>query len=178
MNCIKNKLSCPRFARVILIVTVFTLVIYAYMLLRPVSHGMGYTTETEYFGETFTSTTVFKADNTSVTTNSTVDMELESFYYVKGGYLFFTTATTEEEYKEEVKYINESFEEAKAIPFYSAKVNAFEFVNVGPDGYSIVYTCTSAIVLAIVFGVVELMLIALTATYLVLSQRAKRNNEE
>ena len=178
MNSIKNKLSCPKIALILLIVTVITLGLYTYMLLRPVSHGMAYSTETVYAGQTFTSATVFKADNTSVTTNSTVDMELESFYYVKGGYLFFTTATTEEEYKEEVEYIKENFEEAKEIPFYSAKVNAFELVTSGPDGYSLVYTCTSAITLAIAFGVVELMLIALASVSLVLSKKAKRNNEE
>ena len=178
MNSITRKLSCPKIALALLIVTAITLGLYAYMLLRPVSHGMRYTAETEYLGETYTSTTVFRADNTSVTTSNSIDIELESFYFVKGGYLFLTYATTEEEYREEVEYIKENFEQAKEIPFYASRVNAFKLVNVAPDGFSTVYKCDTAVVLAILFGVVELMLIALTAISLVLSKRARANDTQ
>ena len=85
-------------------------------------------------------------------------------------------AETEEEYQEEVANINADFEGAVNAPFYASKINAFKLVSVGPDGYTMVYTCTPAIVFAIIGGVVELALLGASVVSLTLYIKAKKEN--
>ena len=82
-------------------------------------------------------------------------------------------AKNDAEYEAEVAYINENFDEALATPFYAAKTNAFKQVAVGFEDDDTIYTCTGAIIFAIVGGVDRLLLIALTAYSFVLSKKAK-----
>ena len=69
---------------------------------------------------------------------------------------------TDEDYAKEVDYINENFDAIVAAPFYGDEINAFVMSAEGIIGYSAEYICESAIVFAVVFGVVELLLIGLT----------------
>ena len=168
----KNILSSSKILRTLLIVTIISMGLYIYMIARPVSYGMGYHTETEYEGESFEGTMKFYPDRTFTNFNTNYGTEMESRYYCKGGYVFFTLAQDEEEYNAEVAYICENFEEAVNTPFYAVKTNAFKQFFVGSDGYELVYTCGSAIVLAVVFGVVELILISLTAASFVVCKKS------
>lgn len=174
----KKFLSNMKTILALLIVTIVTLGIYAYMLARPISYGMEYYNKTEYNGGTFEGAITFKSDNTMINRNSNFDEELKSFYYYKDGYIFFTLAQTSEEYAEEVAYINENFDEAVATPFYADKINAFELVAEESDGYKSVYTCTNAITFAIAGGIVELLLIGLTITAFIFNNKSKHNEEE
>lgn len=158
----KNILSCKKTTIILLIITIISIGFYAYMLARPVSYGMGYHNQTEYDGGVFEGTMKFHADGTMVNFNTNFNEELESRYYCKDGYIFFVLAETDEEYEKEVASINENFDEAIKKPFYSDEINAFQLVATEGDGFTTVYTCKSAIVFAVVGGVVELALIAFT----------------
>lgn len=158
----KKFLSSAKTATVFLVVTIILLGFYAHLLAAPMSYGMAYRTETEYEGFVFEGAITLHPDKTMTTETSNFDEAIESRYYHQDGYLFYTMALTDEAYEKEVAMIKEDFEGAVASPFYAAKINAFEIVNEGPDGYTNVYTCQGAIVLAVVFGAVELCLIALT----------------
>ena len=70
--------------------------------------------------------------------------------------------------------INENFEAARNTPFYAVKINAFRFVVNGADGYSVVYSCTQAIVFAILGGVIELALIGLACASFISGKKAKQ----
>lgn len=166
-------LSCTKTVIVFLIVMMVSLGAYMYMFTRPMSYGMEYYHKTVYEGERFECTMIFRSDGTMVTRNTTFEEDIDSRYYYKDGYVFFTMAQTDAEYEEEVAYINDHFEEAIQSTFYAAKADTFRVVTEGPDGYTSVYTCTSAIVWAVVGGVVELALIVLTAITLMLSRKAK-----
>lgn len=156
---------------VLLVLSVAFLGFYVYMIARPISYEMAYTNSAVYEGETFESETEFYADSTTLTKNSAFKDGVKSYYYYKNGYVFSIVAFTEEGYQEEVEKINADFEGAVNKPFYASKINAFKFEAVGPDGYSLTYTCTPAIVFAIVGGVVELMLIGVTISVFVLSKK-------
>ena len=163
-------------ATVLLVVTVLSLGFYAYMLLRPISYGMSYHNVTEYDSGTFEGTIKFRADETMTSNNTNFDKEIKSYYYQKNGYVFFVMALTADEYEEEVKYINENFDEAVNTPLYADKINAFKLVLEESDGYGVVYTCKPAIVFAIVAGIVELALVSLTVLSFVL--RKKNEDQE
>ena len=153
---ISNKITTI----VLLVVSVAFFGFYTYMLARPISYGMDYHNVTVYDGGVFEGTMKFKVDKTMFNSNTNFNEELKSFYYYKSGYIFFTMAENSEDYQEEVAYINDNFDQAIATPFYADKINAFRLVLEEDDGYSTTYTCKSAIVLAIVGGVVELVLIS------------------
>ena len=169
----KNILSSAKTAIILLAVTVLTIVFYTYMLVRPVSYGMGYLTETVYEGETFKSAMKFKANGTVLIRNTNLPEELENRYYYKKGYVFMLMAKTDEEYDEEVSYINDNFDEAVNSPFYADKIGAFKMVTEGPDGYSVKYVCKGAVAFAIIFGIVELMLVSLTVFSYVLYKKTE-----
>ncbi len=169
----KKFLSYTKTFIVLLIVTAIFLSFYAYMLARPISYGMGYLNRSAYEGVSFEGTMKFYTDNTMVVESTNFDEKMEYFYYYKDGYLFSTVAMTEEEYEVEVAYINDNFEEAIKSPFYATKINAFRQVAEGIDGYTMIYTCTSAITFAAVGGVVALILVALTVCTLILSKKSK-----
>ena len=171
----KKLLSCKKTAIITLIITIVSIVLYAYMLARPISYGMGYHNETVYEGGTFEGTMKFYPDRTMVTRNTNFDEELSSRYYYKDGYIFFTLAQTDKEYEEEIASINENFDEAIKKPFYADKINSFKLVASEGDDFTTVYTCEPAIVFAAVGGVVELILIGLTCVSFVLYKKSKRD---
>ena len=106
-----------------------------------------------------------------ITSNTNFEEELESRYYYKDGYVFFTMAETDEAYDGEVDYINKNFDEAKGMPFYADEINAFRLVATEGDGYITVYTCTSAIVFAIIGGIAIAALIGATFVSFILFKK-------
>lgn len=158
----KNILSCKKTAIILLIITIISFGLYTYMIVRPVSYGMAYHNETVYEGGTFEGRMKFHADGTMVNRNTNFNEDLKSRYYYKDGYVFFTLAKTDKEYEEEIASINENFDEAIKTPFYADEINAFQLVATEGDGFTTVYTCKSAIVFAVVGGVIELALITFT----------------
>ena len=179
----KKFLSCVIPAVILLLVLLLTLGAYAYMLARPISYGMSYHHETVYDGVAFEGDMVYSPDGTVYITNSTYTEGIEEYYYYKDGYLFTLLAQNDMEYDEEVAYIEENFDEAVAMPFYASKINAFQQVFEGPDGYTNIYTCQGAITFAIVGGIIELVLFLaflvlaiLSVIFLVRSKKAKSEN--
>lgn len=158
----KKLLSCAKTATVLLIASFLFLGFNVYMFVRPISYGMDYECKTTYAGVKFEGKLKFNEDGKMITVNSSFKNGTESRYFCKDGYVFFLTATTDEAYESEVKEINKNFKEAIKTPFYASKINAFKLVSEGPDGYKLTYTCTSAIVLAVINSVCELALIVLT----------------
>ena len=151
---------------------------YVYMIARPISYGMSYNNKTVYEGEVFEGSIKFYPDGRMLNKNTNFEEALEDYYYYKDGYVFSLMAETEEEYKEEVAYINDNFDAAVAAPFYAMKINAFQQVAEGTDGYVMTYTCTGAIVFAIAGGVAVLALVFLTVFTFVLSIKAKAKKAE
>lgn len=171
----KKFLACMKTVVILSAVTILSLGFYVYMLARPVSFGMSYHNSTVYEGEVFEGNMKFSSDSTMLTKNTSFNEEIESYYYYKNGYIFFTMAETEEAYQKEVESINADFEGAVNLPFYASKINAFKLVSTGPDGYTMTYTCTPAIVFAVVGGVVELALLGASAVSLMLYIKTKKN---
>jgi hypothetical protein len=66
---------------------------------------------------------------------------------------------------------NKNFDEAIKKPFYADEINAFQLVVTEGDGFATVYTCKSAIVFAVIAGVVEVVLIGFTAVSLFLLKK-------
>jgi hypothetical protein len=174
----KKFLCCKTTAIILVILTILSIGCYAYMLARPISYGMGYHNETVYDGGVFEGTMKFYPDNKMLNSNSNFDEEMESRYYYKDGYVFFTLAQTDEQYEKEVASINENFDAALKMPFYSDKINAFQLVATEGDGFTTVYTCKSAITFAIVGGVIEVALIALSCTAWILGKKRQTEAEE
>ena len=162
----KKLLFNNKAAIILLVFTILSTCFYAYMLARPVSYGMPYHTETVYETTLFEGTMTFYPDNTVVNSNSNFDGEIKSYYFYKNGYVFLLFAQTEEEYQEEVAFINENFEDALSEPFYADSINAFELEADGMGDFSTVYTCTPALIFAVVYGIFELILIGLTSASL------------
>ena len=169
----KNLLSAKITAIILSLAVLISIGFYACMLVRPISYGMEYHTETVYEDQVFEGTVTFQKDGTMVNRNSNFDEAITSYYHYKDGYLFFLLSETKESCEAEVAYINDSFEEAVGTPFYAAKINALRYTVNGMDGYSSVYTCTSAIAFAAGFGVVVTALIALLCASLVLCKKSK-----
>ena len=170
----KKILSSTKTAIILLVGTLALLAFYVYMIARPISYGMEYYAYTEYEGIVFECKVTFNADGTMHTWN-TSNIDLDSRYYYKDGYAFFTLATTDEAYDQEVAWINANFEEAINTPFYAFEINAFRYVASEGDDYSLNYDCKDAVVFAIVAGVVVLMFAGLTTTSFVLSKKTKRD---
>ena len=169
----KNILSKTKTAIILLIVTVLLLGSYVYIIASPVTYGMKYRNETVYEGELFKGSLKYSPDGKVISENTNFDEPFEMYYYYKDGYVFNLMATNDEEYEAEVAYINENFDEASSTPFYAFKTNAFKQIAVGTDADVTTYTSIGAIIFAIVGGVLELALIALTASSFVLSKKAK-----
>ena len=159
----KKLLSNKKTAIALLIATVILLGFYVYMLARPISYGLAYHNKSEYAGGVFEGTMKFYSDETMTNSNTNFYDELESRYYYKDGYVFFTMADTDEKYEEEVDFINKNFDEAIKMPFYADEINAFRVVATEGDGFETVYTCTPAIVFAITVGIAIAALIGLTS---------------
>lgn len=158
----KKLLSDKKTAIILLILTIASIIFYTYMIARPISLGMGYHNESEYYGGVFEGTMKFHSDGTMVNRNSNFNEELRSRYYYKDGYVFFVLAETDEAYEKEIASINENFDEAIKKPFYADEINAFKLVATEGDGFTTVYTCSAAIVFAVIGGVVEAVLLGFT----------------
>ena len=171
----KKILASMKTVTVLLVLTVVFLAFFVYMIARPISYGMEYHNETVYDGEVFEGTMKFGSDYTMLNRNSNFDEEMQSRYYYKDGYIFFTLAETAESYAEEVAWIEANFDEAVDAPFYASEINAFRLTSEGQDGYTSVYTCMPAIVFTVVGGVIELALISLSVVSLVLYKKSKCN---
>ena len=167
----KKVLSCGKTALALLIATVVFLGLYAYAIARPISYGMNYHHRSVYEGIAFEGNVKYYPDGTMCTVNDSFPDGAEARYFYKGGYIFNTMATTDEEYEEETAYIKDNFDEAVNTPFYATTTNAFKQVLTGPDGYTVVYTCAPATVIAVVGGLIGAALIALTATSIVFSRK-------
>ena len=174
----KKLLRSAKTLIVLLVVTVLSLGFYAYMLLRPISYGMEYTHRSEYDGASFSAAWVFDTDNTLLITSDTYPDGEELYYYYTKGNVFTLNATTPEEFEAEVAEIEADLDAALNTPFYSAKVSAFASVSTAPDGYTATYTCVPAIIFALVCGVAELVLVALTVFAFVTSKSAPKTEEE
>lgn len=168
----KNFLSKMKTTIVFFVVTVLTLVLYLYMIARPISYGMEYHTEYTYDGVLFEGTMEFKLNGVLVNSNSNFNEPIISRYYYKDGYIFFTMAKTDEEYNKEVEWIESNFEEAVNTMFYASKVNAFKLVNINNDLKS-EYKCTSAVVFAVVAGVFEFTLASTTCISFIFYKKTK-----
>lgn len=171
----KRLLACTKTTVILLIVAVISLGFFAYMLARPVSYGMGYHNESVYEGAVFEGTIKFYPDGEMTINSSSFAEEMTYRYYYKDGYVFNILATTDEEYEKEIAQINNDFEAALDSPFYSNQINAFRMVAVGADGYTVVYTCTPAIIFAVAYGLFELMLIGVICFSFSLCKKAKCN---
>ena len=158
----------------LLVLTALSLAFYTYMLVRPISYGMGYRTEVVYDGETFEGVMEFSPDLTVVNSNTNFDEEMVSRYYYKDGYVFFTLAQTDEDFAEEVEDIQNNFYESVNTPFYAAEANAFRLAVGGGDGDFLIYVCEGAIAFAAVFGAIELILIALCLYSMLLCKKRGR----
>ena len=169
----KNILSQTKTAIILLFITVLLLGSYVYMIARPISYGMSYYNSVVYEGVKFEGEIRFNSDGTVLSKNTNFEEPIEMYYYYKDGYVFTLVAKNEEERASEIAYINENFDEAIATPLYASKTSAFKQVAVGLDEEVTTYTCTGAIIFAVVGGVVWLALIALTAYSFVLSKKAK-----
>ena len=169
----KNILSKPKTAIILLIATVLFLGSYVYLLTCPISYGMKYRNETVYEGQVFEGSLKYTADRKVISENTNFDEPLEMYYYYKDGYVFHLMATNDEQYEAEVAYINENFDEAVKTPFYASKTNAFKQVAVGMDENVTTYTCKGAIIFAIGGGIDRLLLITLTVYSFALSKKAK-----
>ena len=169
----KNILSKTKTAIILLIVTVLLLGSYVCIVTNPITYGMKYRNESVYDGVVFKGSLKYSLNGKVISENTNFDEPLEMYYYCKDGYVFNLMATNDEEYESEVAYINENFDEASSTPFYAFKTNAFKQVVVGMDEDVTTYTCTGAIIFAIVGGIACLSLIALTAYSFVLLKKAK-----
>ena len=169
----KKILTFTKTTVILLVASIIFIGFYTYMLARPISYGMSYHNKTSDEGGFFEGTIKFYSDGTMVNCNTNFNEEMNSRYYYKDGYVFFTSAKTDKEYEEEIASINENFDEAISIPFYADKINSFKLVLSENDGYTIVYTCTPAIVFAIVGGVIELILIALICASIILRNKIR-----
>jgi hypothetical protein len=174
----KKVLSCKKTAIILLIVTLIAVGFYVYMLARPISYGMAYHNKSEYDGGVFEGTMKFYSSGTMINSNTNFNEDMESRYYYKNGYVFFTIADTDEKYNEEVEFINKNFDEAKGKPFYADEINAFRLVATEGDGFATVYTCTFAITFAIIGGVVGAALVGLTCVCWILSKKKITNAVE
>ena len=172
----KKFIASKKVFVLLLMLTIFFLGFYALNLTRPIFYGWEYHNETVYDDGVFEGNMTFYSSNMMVTENTNLEAPIESYYYYNDGDIFFTLATTEEEYKTEVAWINENYEEALNTPFYAEKINVFELVCQEADGYTMVYTCKEATVFAIAGGIVELILIVITVLSFILGRKEKCKN--
>ena len=156
-----KKSGSWRAALILALVAAVLLVAGIYGMTRPMSYGSEYYHASFFEGEDFNGSMTFYADNTMVIRNTNLDEEYKSYYYYKDGYIFFTLAQTEAEYREEVVTIDADFEGAVNAPFYASKVNAFRLSSEGLDDFKSVYVCQPSIMMLVVWCVVELALISI-----------------
>ena len=152
-------------------IAIILLVVGIYGMTRPLSYGLSYYHASFFEGEDFNGTITFDSDNTLVVSNTNFDEELKFFYYYRNGYIFFPLGETQEEFEKEVVAINEDFEGAINAPFYASKITPFRLSSEGLDGYKTVYFCKNAMMMAAVWGAVELTLIGFAFSAVVRSKK-------
>lgn len=157
--------SCRITALILAAAAIILLIVGIYGMTRPMSYGTNYYHASFYEGDDFQGSMIFYPDNTMTVRNTNFDEEVKFLYYYKNGYIFFTLATTEAEYKAEVAAIDEDFEKAVNTPFYASKINAFALTSEGLDDYATVYLCQISIMMAVVLGVAELVLIGVSIAF-------------
>ena len=171
-----NKMrACRSTALILSFAAIILLVAGVYGMTRPVAYGSNYYHASFYEGDDFTGSMIFYDDNTMVVRNTNFDEEMKFHYYYKDGYAFFPMSETQEEYEKEVAAINEDFEGAVNLPFYASKINVFRLSSEGLDGYKSVYLCQIPIMMAVVWGVVELALVVLACKAAIRYKKAKNN---
>jgi hypothetical protein len=158
----KKVLSGKALSFALLAVTVLALAFYAYMLLRPISYGMEYYSNQSIDGYPFETASVFYRGNKMIIKNANFNGPEEFYYYLKDGYVFNCLATTDEEYLAEVEEINANWEDAVNAPFYANKINAFNLTQPTGDN-TLTMECRGAKAFAVVFGIMDACLAALTA---------------
>ena len=148
--------------------SVVLLGVYIYMLARPVSYGMAYKYSKKTDADNYYTTSIVVQNNKKAKLTATgkelgIDMkETMTYWIVTKGDKFAVVGVletdiplvptmTEEEYNEVIKLIPDEFWNTDA----ATKCNAFKFTADGDT-----YTCTGAIVFAIVGGIIELALIS------------------
>ena len=167
--------SCRIRALILVVVAIAWLAVGIFGMTRPMAYDTSYYHATFYEGEDFNGTMTFHKDNTMVVNNTNFDEGLQLLYYYKNGYIFFPVGMTQEEYEAEVAAIEADFEGAVNTPFYASKINSFQLSSEGLDGYTSVYICQSSVMMAIVWGVVELVLLGVTVAVVL---RGKKKCEE
>ena len=160
-------------AIIVSIVAVISMFFYGRMITQPISYGLSYYHASAYEGDDFNGAMVFYPDNTVRNRNTNFDEDIVLRYYYKDGYVFFTLATTDEEYAEEVTLINANFEEAVNTPFYADKIDAFKMIAEGLDDYTSRYFCRQAIFLAIAWGAVELAMVGFVCIAFIRCKKVK-----
>lgn len=165
---LKNKITMIS----LLVVSVLFLGFYVYMIARPISYGMVYTSKIELSGKEYVSKNTYYRDNIVKTEKSDGD-EFTSYYYKEGRYIVFVS-DSKAEYEEIIKTQDMS----QVIKEYGEKMNAFCCVS-SIDGEKIVSTCYGAIWFAVIAGVFELALITLailSTIYVVKNKKSIENN--
>lgn len=170
--------SSVKTARALLVFTILLLVCSVYLFGRPISYGAPYNITMIYEDEVFQGSARFYSDGRMVNGNSNFDEAMEFRYYYKNGYVFYPMADNQEEYEEDVAYINDHFEEAVNIPFYASKINAFHMVSAGMDGYQSTYICDSAVIAAVICSLMVLTMGGLTVIAFKKSRNIVENTME
>ena len=169
----KKRTSCKLTVLILALVALVFLVVGIYGMTRPIFYGSSYYHAAFYEGEDFNGTMTFYPDNTVLIQNTNFDEEFQSCYYYKDGYMFFIFSETPEAYEAEVAAINADFEGAVNTPFYASKINVFRHTSEGFDGYRSVYICQLAVMMAVLWGAVELALIGLAVASAVRCKKIK-----
>lgn len=162
-------------ALILIVIAIIWLVAGIYGMTRPIAYGVNYYHATMYEGDDFNGTMIFHPDNTMVVRNTNFDEDMAFRYYFKDGYVFFPMPDGDAEYASEVEAILADFEGAVSNPFYASKISAFQISSDGLDGYQSVYICQISIMMAVIWGVIELVLVAIA---LVLLSRSKKETSK
>ena len=162
-------------ALILIVIAIIWLVAGIYGMTRPIAYGVNYYHATMYEGDDFNGTMIFHPDNTMVVRNTNFDEELAMRYYYKDGYVFFPMPDEDAEYASEVEAILADFEGAVNAPFYASKISGFQLSSEGLDGYQSVYLCQIALMMAVLWGFIELVLIVVA---LVLATRPEKEKHE
>ena len=161
-----------------MVLTVLSHGLFMYVFAKPISYEEEYRNGSIYEDDMFEGAMRFYADGTVINRNTNFGEEMKLRYYYKDGYVFITLAETDEEYEEEVAYINGNFEEAINSPFYASRINPFRMVSKGVEGFETIYTCAPAVFLAVALGFAELVLISFTiASFILIRKQNKIKGE-
>lgn len=146
-------------------VAVVLLVFYIAMLARPISYGMTYKATEEGVTTKITFDSKQIKNEISEDDGSTVSYKL--YFVEKDGEFMILPGTTKDSYKDDVKEAKENWGTYQSAE-QTIKINAFSF-----KVDDVKYTCSGAIVFAVVMGLVEATVIAFAVTSTVLFVKKK-----